>query len=343
MKYFAALAICLVATPTSAQMLPVRASSGWNPFQRTPEQPHPAVVRVIAPEGAGESSMGSGTLVAVNETQGLVITNWHVVKDARSQVHVVFPDGFRSVAQVLRTDQDWDLAALAVRKPSAQPVAIAARPPQAGEMLTIAGYGAGDYRSASGACMQYLSPAPHLPYDIIEMAATARNGDSGGPIFNNRGELAGVLFGEGGGRTSGSHSGRVRWFLSSMMSDQPAAAPTPQQIAAREVKATIDRGLPETDWMASTAPASRPLQTAPPPQQQTTVTAAPAIALATTARPTVTLAPPAEAAGQAQIAPQEMNWELLTGPTPFDKIKSFFAVVGAMTLMMQISKHMKSG
>jgi S1-C subfamily serine protease len=342
LKYFVALALCLIAAPGSAQMLPVRASSGWNPFQRTPEQPHPAVVRVIAPEGAGESSMGSGTLVAVNETQGLVITNWHVVKDARSQVNVVFPDGFRSVAQVLRTDQDWDLAALAVRKPTAQPVAIAARPPQPGEMLTIAGYGAGDYRSASGACMQYLSPAPQLPYDIIEMAAMARNGDSGGPIFNNRGELAGVLFGEGGGRTSGSHSGRVRWFLSSMMSDQPAAAPAPQQIAAREVNATIDRGIPEADWVASAAAIARPSPAALPPQQ-VAAPAMPSIAVAAAARPAVPLAPPAEVTGQTQTAPQDVDWELITGPTPFDKIKSFFAVVGAITLLMQISKHMKSG
>ena len=48
---------------------------------------------------------------------------------------------------------------------------------------------------------------------MVEVAVSARQGDSGGPIFNSRGELAGVLFGEGHGRTSGSYCGRVRWFL----------------------------------------------------------------------------------------------------------------------------------
>ena len=43
---------------------------------------------------------------------GLVVTNWHVVRDATGQVEVVFPDGFRSAAKVLATDPDWDLAAL---------------------------------------------------------------------------------------------------------------------------------------------------------------------------------------------------------------------------------------
>ena len=46
----------------------------------------------------------------------------------------------------------------------------------------------------------------------------AREGDSGGPIFNERGELAGVLFGSGGGATAGSYAGRVREFLKSAWS-----------------------------------------------------------------------------------------------------------------------------
>ncbi len=42
----------------------------------------------------------------------------------------------------------------------------------------------------------------------------------GGPIFNSRGEMAGVLFGEGHGRTAGSYCGRVQWFLSSVVPAQ---------------------------------------------------------------------------------------------------------------------------
>ena len=89
-------------------------------------------------------------------------------------------------------------------------------------MLTIAGYGSGNYRAASGLCTQYVAPGTRFPYEMVEVAVSARQGDSGGPIFNSRGELAGVLFGEGGGRTSGSYCGRVRWFLSSVV---PSVAP----------------------------------------------------------------------------------------------------------------------
>jgi hypothetical protein len=203
------------------------------------QTPHPAVVRVIVPEPGG-ASLGSGTLVDANDESGLVVTNWHVVKDARQGVLVVFPDGFQSMGRVLRMDNDWDLAGVLIKRPTAAPVKLASEPPQIGESLTIAGYGGGNYRSQTGRCTQYLAPSLRHPFEIVECAATARQGDSGGPIFNSRGELAGVLFGEGGGRTSGTYCGRVHQFLLSATS--PLRQGTPAQVAS----------LPPTDSAAVT-------------------------------------------------------------------------------------------
>jgi|GEM_PF-1233835 len=189
-----------------------RSASGWFWNTGTPATPHPAVVRVIALDTRG-ASLGTGTLVAVNEYHGLVVTNWHVVRDARGSILVQFPDGFASPATVLKVDREWDLAALAVWRPRAKPVPIAVDPPRPGDVLMIAGYGQGDYRVSYGPCTQYLSPSPGLPAELVELRATARQGDSGGPIFNARGELAGVLFGSGFTETMGAYCGRVRSFL----------------------------------------------------------------------------------------------------------------------------------
>ncbi len=52
-----------------------------------------------------------------------------------------------------------------------------------------------------------------MPFEMFEVMATARQGDSGGPIVNQRGELVGVLFGAGDGRTTGTQIGRVRMFV----------------------------------------------------------------------------------------------------------------------------------
>jgi len=132
---------------------------------------------------------------------------------------VVFPDGFRSAATIARVDRDWDLAALVIWRPQTRPIPLAAVPPRPGEPLAIAGYGKGRYRVDTGRCTQYLSPGKRHPFELVELTASARQGDSGGPIFNDRGELAGVLFGSASGRTTGSHSGRVRQFLAPLWDD----------------------------------------------------------------------------------------------------------------------------
>ena len=176
------------------------------------------MVRVAVPERDG-AAYGSGALVAVNESTGLVVTNWHVVCDAAGPIAVYFPDGFRSPATVLRTDRDWDLAALAIWRPNVQPIAVSNVAPRPGEPLTIAGYGSGSYRAVTGRLTQYVSPGANQPFEMIELSAPARQGDSGGPILNSRGELAGVLFGTAFGRTTGSYCGRLRWFLGSVDGD----------------------------------------------------------------------------------------------------------------------------
>jgi S1-C subfamily serine protease len=178
--------------------------------------PHPAVARIVVPEKDGVS-YGSGTLVDARGQFGLVVTNWHVVRDAAGPIEVEFPGGFKSPAEVVKTDKDWDLAALSVYRPPSSPVPVTAAAPQPGEWLTIAGYGGGDWRVAGGQCTQYLAPGLDFPHEMVELATEARQGDSGGPIFNQQGELAGVLFGSGPGYTSGSYGGRVLKFLATVV------------------------------------------------------------------------------------------------------------------------------
>jgi hypothetical protein len=202
-------------------------------------EPHPAVARIIVPE-RGATSYGSGTLIDVREHYGLVVTNWHVIRDATGPPEVLFPNGFRCAARPLKLDSNWDLAALVIWRPPIEPVSISRHPPRPGDPLVICGYGQGEYRAAAGRCTQYFAPRVDYPHELLELDVEARQGDSGGPIFNAQGELAGVLFGAGRGTTMGSYGGRVHSFLASLApdigqpTDQIAAVPPPRidQIAA---------------------------------------------------------------------------------------------------------------
>ena len=192
-------------------------------FKKLIDGKHPAVVRISVDGGSNTFYHGSGTLVSVKGDEGIVITNWHVIRDRVGEVSVRFPDGFVSKAKVLKIDKTWDLAALSIARPKVKPVKLSAEIPKIGDVLTIAGYASGDYRHATGRMLQFCSPGTTEPAEILEITTAARNGDSGGPIFAKDGTLAGVLFGSASGTTNGSHSGRVRRFLKPVIAQVASA------------------------------------------------------------------------------------------------------------------------
>jgi hypothetical protein len=316
------------------------AQSGFTPAPSF-SPPHPAVVRVVVPEHDG-TAYGSGALVALTPSTGLVVTNWHVVRDAAGPITVLFPGGFQSPASVLRTDRDWDLAALAIWRPNVTPIALSSAAPRPGDVLTIAGYGSGSYRAVAGRCTQYVSPGNNQPFEMVELAAPARNGDSGGPILNDRGELAGVLFGSAYGRTTGSYCGRLRWFLGSVDGDF-------QRVSSQ---AMLAQQQPRNPAPVAAIPAAMPVAVPAAVQPATpmvTPPAAPTVSQVATAREVPlpvgpvarpctlpaamdvgrTLPPPV-----AAIAPSAPT---LAGPLPnTDQIKTILAAVGIIAILYQV-------
>jgi len=305
------------------------AAPGGDPDANLPTEdihPHPAVVRVIVPE-RGATSYGSGTLVDVRGEHGLVLTNWHVVSDGISPPTVLFADGFRSPARVIKVDRDWDLAALVIWRPNVDPVPVATEPPRPGEVLAIAGYGQGPYRLASGRCTNYLAPNTRLPREMVELAAAARQGDSGGPIFNRRGELAGVLWGEGNGYTTGSYCGRVRRFLSAVVPNgelptdgAPLVAVPPRAVARRGTAgALVSRSSQvatsdSNEWGRSAG---------------TTLSKRPESAV--DIRPRDAAPGFLTSAGDGQL----FDWQAWAGRTRAEQGKTLLAIVGAMALVLR--------
>ncbi len=260
------------------------------------QPPHPAVVRIIAPENGG-TSMGSGVLVDVNASQGLVLTNWHVIRGASSAVLVQFPDGFQTAGTVIRHDEPWDLAAVAIWRPRVVPIPIAPAPPTIGEPLSIAGYGKGPFRSEAGPCTQYLAPGSGYPLEFVELQATARRGDSGGPILNARGELSGILFGQAQGRTIGSCSTRVQTFLASVGSkgltpEMAASLQASLPVAQNSGRAGGPAGLATSPSIpaATTLPAT---STSLSPNEPVPPTPPPVVAAAISMAPRGSSVPPA--------------------------------------------------
>jgi len=319
--------VASATSPAARKSEEITRTAGW-PFGRerrgtfdaaqSAATPHPAVVRIIAPEN-GAIAYGSGTLIDVRDQFGLVVTNWHVVRDATSAVEVVFPDGFRSHARPLKVDPDWDLAALVIWRPNVEPVCLAAQPPRPGDALTIHGYGQGQYRIATGRCTQYYSPRQDLPLEIVELDVQARQGDSGGPIFNERGELAGVLFGKGQGTTLGSFGPRVGSFLATL-------APDIGQVRDQANVAVAERPAPNVRETASSniAAARRDWPSSPwsPAARQNGATHSQSDGRAISA-----------VSKQAQL-----SWGELSGSGWYEPLKSLLAVVGLAAIALRLVK-----
>ena len=152
--------------------------------------------------------------------------------------------------------------------------------------------------------------------------------------------------------TSGSHAGRVRWFLASLMSDQPSREP--ELIAARPAKTSIVPAEPVNHWNAAPRPSpatpAAPQQNSPM-QQVSRIRQAPLLQVPAPEPSSIAAPAPSGATSLSPQQPQvvverfpseEFNWEVVTGPTPFDKIKSFLAVIGVVAVLTQLSKHMKT-
>jgi S1-C subfamily serine protease len=173
------------------------------------DTPIPQAVRVVVQDRDGNFSAGTGTLIR----DDLIITNNHVVIDrARNGTIVVrFPDGPNCVGKVVKTDKVWDLAAIRIESVSVTPLPLGDRP-ATGDAITVGGYGSGDYKVSTGPLWAYVAPSDDAPFDVMEVKAVVRNGDSGGAMVKD-GKLVGVLFGCDGVATYGSCVLQVKKFL----------------------------------------------------------------------------------------------------------------------------------
>ncbi|WP_184363563.1 trypsin-like peptidase domain-containing protein [Rhizobium sp. BK602] len=152
----------------------------------------PAVSRIERVGGRG--GHGSGFAISPD---GLIVTNNHVVDDARL-VRITTPDGFVTEGRVLGRDVDTDIALIRAnsgvgawarlgdsKRLRRGHIAIAIGNPLGFEWTVTAGI-----ISALGRSMR--SASGRLMDDVIQTDAALNPGNSGGPLVSSNGEVIGV-------------------------------------------------------------------------------------------------------------------------------------------------------
>lgn len=169
------------------------------------------VVEVHFPSGGGSSNKGSGVYLG----ERLVATAYHVPRGTSGNGYVLFRDGTRMNCRTIQTDKVWDQAILEIESehPSLVGVELATMNPRAGDMLYSSGFGRG-FRIFGGKMTgQWASPGGTPTTDWFDHENPAIPGDSGGPVFNEAGQLIGCLWGTDGRHTVGTGTGRFNVFV----------------------------------------------------------------------------------------------------------------------------------
>jgi serine protease Do len=135
---------------------------------------------------------GSGFVV---DPAGVIVTNWHVVNGA-FEIYVTFSDGTRAKAEVLNAARIVDIALLKVSV--GHPLAAVrwgdSEKVQIGDPVFAIGNPLGVGMSVSSGIVSALNRnIMDTPYDdFIQTDAAINHGNSGGPLFDMKGEVIGV-------------------------------------------------------------------------------------------------------------------------------------------------------
>ena len=170
-----------------------------NAFVNVVTRSKPAIVSIFvrgAEDSASQDRVGSGFIF---RKEGYILTNHHVVYDAR-YIAVTLLNGGRFEAELVGTDQNTDVAVLKIDRDEAFPVIPLADSSKVrvGQFAIAIGNPFGlDYTVTtgvvSGKSRSILRGISFIRYqDFIQTDAWINTGSSGGPLLNIHGEVIGI-------------------------------------------------------------------------------------------------------------------------------------------------------
>lgn len=142
---------------------------------------------------------GSGFIISSN---GLILTNKHVVEDNGAEYTVLTNDGKKYAAQVLARDPIQDLAVLKINASGLPTIPLAdSNNIEVGQTAIAIGNALGEYRNTvnvgviSGIGRTITASGGNTTetlQDVIQTDASINPGNSGGPLLNLKGQVMGI-------------------------------------------------------------------------------------------------------------------------------------------------------
>lgn len=174
-----------------------------SPFAQNPLLRDPYFRRFL-PEGALRPQLSAGSGVIVDAARGLVLTNHHVIDNARA-VEVTLKDRRRFSAEIVGSDPATDVAVLRIRARGLTALPLGdSDGVKVGDYVMAVGNPFGLGQTVTAGIVSALGRG--LTYDgyesYIQTDAPINQGNSGGALVSMRGELVGIntaIIGPAGG------------------------------------------------------------------------------------------------------------------------------------------------
>ena len=143
---------------------------------------------------------GSGFIAS---SDGYIITNYHVIQNAYEgnfDINVMTHDGTKYIATVVGTEQDNDIAVLKIDAEGLNPVTFGDSDELAvGDTVYAVGNPLGELEFSmstghvSAKDRAITTEESTTPINVFQIDAAVNSGNSGGPVYNDQGQVVGVV------------------------------------------------------------------------------------------------------------------------------------------------------
>jgi len=163
-------------------------------------QPSVVLIQTKGTDANGQDNGGLGTGVVVNDS-GAILTALHVVTNS-TEIDITFADGTQSLAVVVSSQPQNDIAVLQPNQPPSQIVPATlgnAGALRVGDEAYVVGNPLGLYSSMSAGVISGLErdfTPPGTDQELkglIQIDAAVNPGNSGGPLLNRAGQVVGIV------------------------------------------------------------------------------------------------------------------------------------------------------
>ncbi len=153
----------------------------------------PSSVSVVAITGETSASNGSGFVI---NDYGYIVTNYHVVENSL-QISIIDCNGVWSSAELIGYDKTVDIAVLYSENAKLSTATLAdSSAAKLGETVVAIGCPVGSETELSvsnGIISNFKSQSLSYPAGMIQTNAPLNPGNSGGPLFDSKGNVVGIV------------------------------------------------------------------------------------------------------------------------------------------------------